>query len=76
MLDASNGEVLTKNGRSLVSDDPEGADFPWRPREFLDIIGDGNFVNRDDATKSWEAIASESDVLGLYFSAHWVTTLL
>ena len=76
LLNASNGKVLTKNGRSLVADDPDGEDFPWKPREFLDIICGGNFVNRDGATKSWDAIASESDILGLYFSAHWVTIYL
>ena len=66
---------MTKDGRSLVRDDPEGEEFPWKPKEFLDIISTGDFVNKEDDTKSWETIAKESDILGLYFSAHWVSIL-
>ena len=75
IVDANNGEVLTRKGRAIPSDDPEGDDFPWRPKEFLEIIEKGNLINKEGATKTWDEVASESDYLGLYFSAQWVNSL-
>ena len=36
IVDASTGEVVTKQARTAVLADPEGADFPWRPK----LVGD------------------------------------
>merc|ERR1711977_662116 len=39
ILDAE-GNVITKDGRSKVASDPKGAQFPWKPPSFADIIGE------------------------------------
>merc|ERR1719498_1816235 len=62
-----NGEIISKDGRSKVMSDPEGASFPWRPKPFAEVIGD-NF-RRGDAVVNKDAIAGKT--LGIYFSAHW-----
>ena len=33
------GELITKNGRSKVSEDPTGAQFPWFPTTFAEDFG-------------------------------------
>nr|XP_032823739.1 nucleoredoxin isoform X2 [Petromyzon marinus] len=33
-LDAKSGRVITKNGVALVSEDPNGLEFPWTPKPF------------------------------------------
>jgi len=60
------GEVITTDGRSAVSEDPKGERYPWRPptaaekaKGVLDALGP-------------ELVAkAEGKPLGLYFSAHW-----
>merc|ERR1719217_1966246 len=70
ILDAE-GKVITKDGRTAVSKDPSGLEFPWRPvppKELLTaaklINGKGETVALGDAMKGKKALA-------LYFSAHW-----
>ena len=36
-LDASTGEVKNNNGREIVSNDPEGNNFPWTPKSFQEV---------------------------------------
>ena len=31
ILDGETGEIINSDGRSAVSEDPEGLDYPWRP---------------------------------------------
>lgn len=50
-------------------DDPEGKDFPWRPKRFAEIIP-GKLVNNKGETMEWSDVKAE--VIGIYFSAHWV----
>jgi len=61
------GNVTCKDGRSKVMQDPTGAELPWKPKPWADIIGD-SFL-KGDATVGKEAIAGKT--LGIYFSAHW-----
>jgi len=61
----SSGEVITLDGRSAVSGDPTGADFPWVPQPFS--LGE-SFRGKDGDVPA----ASIADkVKLLYFSAHW-----
>jgi nucleoredoxin len=66
------GKLITKKGRSIVSDDPQGENFPWTPKPFGEVIkgklerSDGTVLSGSDA-----AAAIEGKVLGIYFSASW-----
>eukprot|EP00747_Dinoflagellata_sp_TGD_P141218 gnl/TRDRNA2_/TRDRNA2_176097_c0_seq2.p1 gnl/TRDRNA2_/TRDRNA2_176097_c0~~gnl/TRDRNA2_/TRDRNA2_176097_c0_seq2.p1 ORF type:complete len:657 (+),score=111.03 gnl/TRDRNA2_/TRDRNA2_176097_c0_seq2:143-2113(+) len=66
ILDAE-ANTITLDGRSKVSMDPKGKQFPWKPRPFADVLGDS--FCRGDAVVGKEAIAGKT--LGIYFSAHW-----
>jgi len=71
-LDASTGEVKNKNGREIVSNDPEGNNFPWTPKSFQEIMGanGGKLVDKSGAEFDYSATTA-GKVKGLYFSAHW-----
>ncbi|CAM9699306.1 unnamed protein product [Discosporangium mesarthrocarpum] len=62
------GSVITKDGREAVMEDPLGAAFPWKPKLFLEVIGD-TFTVKGGVTAGREVI--EGKTLALYFSAHW-----
>jgi nucleoredoxin len=66
ILDRS-GQVITTDGRSKISSDPKGQDFPWKPKPFAEVIGSS--FRKGDAVVGKEAIAGK--ILGIYFSAHW-----
>ena len=64
------GKLITSDGRAIVMEDPEGADFPWIPKKFTDIIP-GKLLGKDGTETNWSNV--KADVIGLYFSAHWVS---
>jgi len=61
------GGLISKDGRGLVSEDPKGARFPWRPPPVEELIGD-TLVGKDGPVKFADL---QGKTLGLYFSAHW-----
>jgi len=67
ILDES-GELITKDGRSEIMEDPEGKRFPWKPKPLSELIPQlvedkgGALIKSSDFDKKH---------LGLYFSAHW-----
>jgi len=65
----SDGKLITKDGREVVSSDPTGADFPWKPQKLSELL------NCDVQTGSGDlkplAEVAQDKVLGIYFSAHW-----
>jgi len=69
ILDGESGETITTDGRSAVMGDPKGEDFPWRPKEFSELLGESFLKNAAGETVGKEALAGK--VLGIYFSAHW-----
>ena len=69
MIDGETGSVLTTDGRSIVMEDKEGKDFPWKPKKFSEVIA-GELINKGKEKSPWEDV--KEDVIGLYFSAHWV----
>ena len=72
IINAQTGKVISSDGRSIVTEDPEGKDFPWAPKGFIDILTDGNLITDTDGTEMrWEDVKCTH--LGLYFSAHWVS---
>jgi len=66
IIDAK-GQTITTDGRSAVIKDPEGTNFPWKPKPFSEIIGK-RFL-KGDAEVGAEAFAGKT--LAIYFSAHW-----
>jgi nucleoredoxin len=64
------GNIITREGRKLIEDDPRAGGFPWTPKPFADILGHSFMDNRG---KSY----TQGDFLGkhvaIYFSAHWCT---
>eukprot|EP00286_Rhodomonas_abbreviata_P004430 CAMPEP_0181333340 /NCGR_PEP_ID=MMETSP1101-20121128/25619_1 /TAXON_ID=46948 /ORGANISM="Rhodomonas abbreviata, Strain Caron Lab Isolate" /LENGTH=419 /DNA_ID=CAMNT_0023443133 /DNA_START=47 /DNA_END=1306 /DNA_ORIENTATION=- len=69
LIDAATGSVITTDGRTALSSDPEGKEFPWTPPTLQELLGDvllkpdGTQVNREEALKD--------KYVGIYFSAHW-----
>jgi len=61
------GSIITTDGRSAVTNDPEGEEFPWRPKPLKEVLGN-EFVGKDGMVP---ASALEGKMLALYFSAHW-----
>merc|ERR1719498_1618211 len=63
-----NGEVVTTKARGDVMSDAEGANFPWRPKTFKEIMAENSVIRKDGSKVSAdEAIAGKSHI-GLYFS--------
>lgn len=67
-LDGGNGRVITKDGRSAITEDPNGTNFPWRPKSFAEQVA-GNFIDAKKEETDWDSMKGK--VLALYFSAHW-----
>ena len=72
LLEADTGKTITTDGRSIVAEDPEGKNFPWKPKPLSELIGN-EFITNDMTEVGSEAI--DGKILGLYFSAHWVSIL-
>merc|ERR1719502_1092076 len=66
----SEGKLVTDKARNGVASDPDGADFPWRPKTFGEVFS-GTVVDKSGAETSLATIAAECDAVGIYFSAHW-----
>jgi nucleoredoxin len=64
------GKTITKDGRSAVSEDPEGKNFPWKPKTMKEIFEGVQLVSKTGKVGVQEAFAGKKAV-GLYFSAHW-----
>jgi nucleoredoxin len=71
ILDSETGEVITKDGREAVDDDPSGKSFPWMPPTIWDALGSEFLTGSEGDTVSIEQVKETSKVIGLYFSAHW-----
>jgi len=63
------GNLITTDGRSEVSEDPTGERFPWIPPTFNDVVK-GLTLTRNDGTEvAFDSLQGKT--LGIYFSAHW-----
>jgi nucleoredoxin len=67
------GNIVTKDGRKGVITDPEGAQFPWKPKTVAEIIqgGKGGLVDKAGAKFDTASHLAAHDYVLLYFSAHW-----
>ena len=63
LLEAPSGKLINNSGRSALSKDPTGLNYPWTPPRPLEALGT-SFIGADkDAIKG--------KYVGVYFSAHW-----
>lgn len=69
-VSGEDGALITADGRNVVMEDPTGGGFPWKPKPFTELIK-GEFVNKDGEKTNWDDLNGK--VIGLYFSAHWVS---
>lgn len=67
ILDPS-GSIITKDGRTQIDGDPEGANFPWVPPEVKDVLGT-EFMSKDGKTVTLADL--DGHHIAVYFSAHW-----
>lgn len=65
----SEGNTITTDGRSAVMEDPEGKDFPWKPKPFSEIVESATVVDKDGKKSKFTDLKGKH--IGLYFSAHW-----
>ena len=72
LLDGKEGKEITKEGRGMMLDDPEGTNFPWKPLEVSEILKDVKLINNKQEETPFDELSGK--ILGLYFSAHWVCT--
>merc|ERR1711998_777203 len=61
------GSLITLDGRSAVSSDPTGTNFPWRPKSVKELLGDT--LTGKDGPVAMSTLANKN--LAIYFSAHW-----
>lgn len=64
----TDGSVMSKKGRNLVASDPEGSNFPWKPKTISEELGD-TFLGQGGATVQKSSF--DNKYVGIYFSAHW-----
>merc|ERR1712100_678615 len=67
ILDAD-GKVITKDGRQAVSEDPSGAEFPWKPKTLREVLNDAKIISDGQELKGESLLGK---VFAFYFSAHW-----
>merc|ERR1719247_3082368 len=68
MVLPASSAYFTTDGRSAVTEDPTGENFPWVPPTFADSIGD-TFVRNDGSEVKYAELAGKT--IAIYFSAHW-----
>ena len=69
-MSGADGNLITKEGRSVISQDPNGEKFPWKPETLVEIMSGCKFINNEGSEISWGDCKGKA--VGLYFSAHWV----
>ena len=74
IVDTSNGNVINSDAKSNVEADCEGVGFPWPEPAVRDLLK-GAVVLRDQVL-DLKTVLETKTVVGLYFSADWVSILL
>jgi len=71
VLDGETAATITTDGRSAVMEDPQGANFPWKPPTVWEALGDEVLDGTEGETVEIAELRKEAKYIGLYFSAHW-----
>jgi nucleoredoxin len=64
----SDGNLLNKNGREVISNDPTGEDFPWRQKTLGEMLSSAKIVSASGESSGADLMGK---VFAFYFSAHW-----
>jgi len=64
------GNTITTKARENVMADPSGAEFPWRPKSFWDMIK-GDLLTTGGQKVDAVSHLKATTAFGVYFSAHW-----
>merc|ERR1711865_861219 len=67
LLDAD-GNLLNKDGRGTISNDPTGEDFPWRQKSLGELLSSAKLVSASGESSGADLMGK---VFAFYFSAHW-----
>jgi thiol-disulfide isomerase/thioredoxin len=63
------GALITKDGRSRVTEDANGAKFPWKPKSVFEVLADA-VVDKSGKKLSTDVLKTKTS-FAIYFSAHW-----
>jgi len=66
----TDGSVITTDGRSAVTEDATGENFPWKPKPLSEILSADLVLDGKDGAKVPLGDLASKHLL-LYFSAHW-----
>eukprot|EP00743_Colponemidia_sp_Colp-15_P010000 GILK01010975.1.p1 GENE.GILK01010975.1~~GILK01010975.1.p1 ORF type:complete len:423 (-),score=63.79 GILK01010975.1:338-1606(-) len=69
VLLATDGRVITHEGRAEVMGDPEGKLFPWNSRDLWDILGDSLRNTKGECFDT--SVLRTKEAFFIYFSANW-----
>lgn len=69
LLDGETGKTITTDGYSCLTEDPQGHEFPWRRKKFMEVISGKLVNNRKEECDAVDHLKGK--FVGLYFSAHW-----
>ena len=73
LLNGPDASVITLNGRSIVTEDENGEDFPWLPLPVLDLLHEAPLIKCSDG-KEVDPSVVDGKKIGLFFGAIWVST--
>merc|ERR1712054_211548 len=63
------GKTITTDGRSAVTEDPAGENFPWIPPTFAEVTANLTLVKNDGSEVPYSTLQGKT--IGIYFSAPW-----
>jgi len=69
LIDGATGDLITDKARDDVMVDPQGADFPWAPKPFSELMPATLVDAKGAAHDTKQALSGKVKLL--YFSAHW-----
>ncbi|KAK3084014.1 hypothetical protein FSP39_006734 [Pinctada imbricata] len=69
LLDGETGQTITCEGYSCLTDDKNGDEFPWRRKQFCDVIQGTLLTPERKEVDAMDVLRDK--IVGLYFSAHW-----
>lgn len=67
VLLGSDGEVISKKGREVVSEDTTGESFPWKPVSLKQVLSKCNLCSSGGQSMTAEAVASSTHAIALFF---------
>ena len=75
-LNAQTGKIITREGREVVNEDPEGEGFPWKPKSVPEVLScmEDKLIDKSGNEYKLSEIC-KGKYLALYISAHWVSRM-